>query len=133
MRVAHEIPLPTQVVKLFRELHMLTGGGTLCFPGRHSASQCITDMALLNAIRRMGFGKDEMTVHGFRAMFSTLLNENKLDWGWTAILLNVSLPIKSKTPFGVPITTLPTSRSAESCFRNGLIFLMHYAAKLGSL
>ena len=79
MRIAHTVPLPTQAVRLFRELHLLTGSGDLCFPSRHSASRCISDMALLNGIRRMGFGKEEMTIHGFRAMFSTILNEKKLD------------------------------------------------------
>jgi len=34
-----------------------------------------SDMALLAALRRMGFSKDEMTVHGFRAMARTILDE----------------------------------------------------------
>lgn len=96
MRVAHEVPLPTQVVKLFRELHMLTGNGSLCFPGRHSSSQCISDMALLNGIRRMGFGKEEMTIHGFRAMFSTILNEKKLEWGFDADIIEAQLAHKEQ-------------------------------------
>ena len=33
-------------------------------------------MTLLNAIRRLGYKKDEMCVHGFRGMASTLLNES---------------------------------------------------------
>ena len=32
-------------------------------------------MSLLNALRRMGYEREQMTVHGFRAMASTLLNE----------------------------------------------------------
>ena len=96
MRVAHEVPLPTQVVTLFRELRLLTGNGELCFPGRHSSSQCISDMALLNAIRRMGFGKDEMTIHGFRAMFSTILNEKKLDWGIDSDIIEAQLAHKEQ-------------------------------------
>lgn len=96
MRVAHEVPLPTQVVKLFRELHMLTGNGSLCFPGRHSSSQCISDMALLNGIRRMGFSKEEMTIHGFRAMFSTILNEKKLEWGFDADIIEAQLAHKEQ-------------------------------------
>jgi integrase len=32
-------------------------------------------VGLLNALRRMGYGKDKMTIHGFRSMASTLLNE----------------------------------------------------------
>lgn len=31
------------------------------------------------ALRRMGYSKDEMTAHGFRAMASTLLNEAGYD------------------------------------------------------
>ena len=96
MRVAHEVPLPTQVVKLFRELHLLTGNGSLCFPGRQSASRCISDMALLNAVRRMGFSKEEMTIHGFRAMFSTMLNEKKLAWGFDSDIIEAQLAHKEQ-------------------------------------
>ena len=45
MRIAHEVPCPMQVVGFFREPHMLTGNGKLCFPGRHS-SQCISACTL---------------------------------------------------------------------------------------
>ena len=96
MRIAHAVPLPTQAVKLFRELHLLTGTGELCFPGRHSASQCISDMALLNGIRRMGFSKEEMTIHGFRAMFSTILNEKKLEWGFDGDIIEAQLAHKEQ-------------------------------------
>jgi len=34
--------------------------------------------AVLSALRRMGYAKDEMSGHGFRSMASTLLNEQ----GW---------------------------------------------------
>lgn len=34
--------------------------------------------AILSALRRMGYAKDEMSGHGFRSMASTLLNEQ----GW---------------------------------------------------
>lgn len=96
MRIAHMVPLPRQVVTLFRELHLLTGSGELCFPGRYSASQCISDMALLNGIRRMGFSKEEMTIHGFRAMFSTILNEKKLEWGFDADIIEAQLAHKEQ-------------------------------------
>jgi integrase len=36
------------------------------------------------ALRRLGYGKDEMTPHGFRASASTLLNESG-KWGSDAI------------------------------------------------
>jgi len=39
-------------------------------------------MVLLNALRRMGYDKVAMTVHGFRAMASTLLNEQGYNRDW---------------------------------------------------
>ncbi len=35
----------------------------------------MSDMAMLAALRRMGFEKTEMSVHGFRAMARTILDE----------------------------------------------------------
>lgn len=35
----------------------------------------MSDVALLAALRRLGYGKDEITVHGFRATARTLLDE----------------------------------------------------------
>jgi integrase len=36
----------------------------------------MSDGTLNAALRRLGYGKDEMTSHGFRSMASTLLNES---------------------------------------------------------
>ena len=38
-------------------------------------SRAMSDVALLAALRRMGFDKSEMSVHGFRAMARTILDE----------------------------------------------------------
>ena len=94
MRVAHEVPLPRQVVELFKELRAKSYNEVLCFPSPHSAAQCISDMALLNALRRMGFTKEEMTIHGFRGTFSTLMNEMKLDWGFDPDVIETQLAHK---------------------------------------
>jgi integrase len=74
MKKPHIVPLARQVVRLFTALREHADSG-LVFPSPFSKTRCITNMGLLNAIRRMGYGKDEMTVHGFRGMASTLLNE----------------------------------------------------------
>ena len=42
----------------------------------------ISDMTLLAGLRRMGYGKADMTVHGFRSMASTLLNEQGYNRDW---------------------------------------------------
>lgn len=91
MRQEHIVPLSTQVLQLFQELRNFNQPGPLCFPGRQSATQCISDVALLNSIRRMGYGRDEMCVHGFRGTFSTMLNEKKLEWGFDSDVIEVQL------------------------------------------
>ena len=75
MRRPHVVPLASQVVKLFRSMREFSGPTGLVFPSTFSATRCISDMGLLNALRRMGYGKETMTIHGFRGMASTLLNE----------------------------------------------------------
>ena len=37
---------------------------------------------MLNALRRMGYQKNEMSVHGFRSIASTLLNELGYNSDW---------------------------------------------------
>jgi integrase len=69
----HVVPLSTQTLALLTELRHLTGEGQYLFPASNSRTRPISDMALLSAIRRMGYGKEEMTAHGFRAMASTNL------------------------------------------------------------
>lgn len=71
----HIVPLATQAAKLIKELRSLTGDGRYLFPSLRTASRPISDGALNAALRRMGYGKTEMTGHGFRTTASTLLNE----------------------------------------------------------
>lgn len=42
--------------------------------GKHDRP--LSENTAIAALRRMGFGPDEMIAHGFRAMASTLLNES---------------------------------------------------------
>ena len=49
------------------------------FPGGRSPKRPLSDNALNAALRRMGFDKDTMTAHGFRATARTLLDE-ELQW-----------------------------------------------------
>lgn len=71
----HVVPLATQAVAILRELQPLTGAGTYCFPGLRSKDRPISDVTLNAAMRRMGYGSDEMTAHGFRAMARTVIRE----------------------------------------------------------
>jgi len=73
----HIVPLSKQAIKILEELHPLTGNGRFVFPSARTlnGSRAMSDVALLAALRRMGFDKTEMTVHGFRAMARTILDE----------------------------------------------------------
>ncbi len=75
MRLDHMVPLSAQALEILQQLHELTGEGRLMFPGLRSPKNPISDATFIAALRRMGYDKDEMTAHGFRAMASTLLNE----------------------------------------------------------
>jgi integrase len=75
MREAHLVPLSAQAVKILTELHALTGSRQYVFPGARTNGRPMSDNAVLAALRRMGFAKDEMSGHGFRAMARTILDE----------------------------------------------------------
>lgn len=82
MREEHTIPLSRQVLYLLAELkhlHEMNGGGELCFPSIRAASKPITAEGLLAALRDMGYSKEEMSIHGFRTIFSTLARENNFN------------------------------------------------------
>jgi len=74
-RQPHLVPLASQAVEILRELHPLTGDGRYVFPSPRTSKRPMSNNAVLSALRRMGFEKDEMTGHGFRAMARTILDE----------------------------------------------------------
>jgi len=76
LRVEHVVPLADQAIAILDDLFPLTGSETgFVFPSVRSQSTCMSDNSLNAALRRMGYTKDQMTAHGFRAMASTRLNE----------------------------------------------------------
>jgi integrase len=85
MRREHRVPLAAQAVTLLKDLRGITGTGDLLFPGlgmsggegRKVARKPISENTILGAIRRLGYGPEEMTGHGFRGTASTILNETR--------------------------------------------------------
>lgn len=71
----HVVPLSRQAIWFLAELKEITGAGKYLFPSPHSAARCLSDNAILSALRRMGYTSEEMTGHGFRAMASTNLEQ----------------------------------------------------------
>jgi integrase len=74
----HIVPLSRQALDILREIQPLTGHAMYVFPSPRTDSRPMSSNAILSALRRMGYAKEEMSGHGFRSMASTLLNEQ----GW---------------------------------------------------
>jgi integrase len=74
MKEPHLVPLSEQAIAILTELKKLTGAGRYLFPGR-TADRPMSDNAILAALRIMGYAKEEMSGHGFRAMARTILDE----------------------------------------------------------
>lgn len=75
MRQPHLVPLCGQAVVILRELQPLTGRWQYVFPGGRSPRRPMSNNAINAALRRMGYGTDSMTAHGFRATARTILDE----------------------------------------------------------
>ena len=75
MKEPHLVPLPSQALEILRELQPLTGGGKYLFPSNRSPLRPMSENTVNAALRYLGFGKELITGHGFRAMARTILDE----------------------------------------------------------
>lgn len=73
--VPHAVPLAPQAVGVLRELQVLTGHGRYVFPSLLTGERCMSENTVRGALRRMGYGNDDMTAHGFRATARTMIAE----------------------------------------------------------
>jgi integrase len=73
----HIVPLSNQAVAILSGLKPLTGGGRFVFPSERTphGNRCMSENTLGSALRRLGYSKDQMSVHGFRAMARTIMDE----------------------------------------------------------
>jgi len=71
----HIVPLATQAVAVLRELRAITGHGKFVFPSVRTHERCMSENTVNAALHAMGYGKDIMTGHGFRAMARTIMDE----------------------------------------------------------
>ena len=82
MKQLHIVPLSRQAVNILEELREFSGSGKYLFPSIRTETRPLSDATMLNALRRMGYAKDEMCTHGFRSIASTLLNELGYNRDW---------------------------------------------------
>jgi len=74
-KTPHIVPLAAQAVAILKDLRPITGCGRYVSPSGRSYARPMSNNAILAALRRMGYDKDTMTGHGFRAMARTILDE----------------------------------------------------------
>ena len=87
MRSTHIVPLSKQAIEIFRTIEPITGDGRYVFPSLRSTARPMSNNTVNAALRRMGYSKEEMTGHGFRAMASTILHEQ----GWPSDMIERQL------------------------------------------
>jgi integrase len=79
MREKHVIPLSKQAITILETLKPFTSTRSMfVFPSTRTGERPMSENTVLAGLRRLGYGTDDMTGHGFRSMASTLLNEQ----GW---------------------------------------------------
>ena len=78
MKRRHIVPLSSQLKAILEELRPITGKERWLFPSPRNDDRCMSENGVRTALRAMGFTNEQITPHGFRAMFSTVANEH----GW---------------------------------------------------
>lgn len=67
------VPLAHQACQILRELKRITGMGKYVFPGQRSIDQPMSDGAIREALKTIGYSGTLHTGHGFRAMARTMI------------------------------------------------------------
>lgn len=91
------VPLPTQAIDIIEGLQQFSGDSEFVFPGPRSPARPLSENAVLNGIRALGWGADQVTPHGFRATARTLLDETL---GWRVDWIETQLGHAVKDPNG---------------------------------
>ena len=76
MKRDHIVPLARQSVALLESLKAITGKREFIFHAPANKEKHLSNGAILGVLRRMGYA-GRMTGHGFRALASTILNEQR--------------------------------------------------------
>lgn len=87
MGEAHIVPLSAQALEVLRRIQRVTGSGRYVFPSLRTTARPISENTINAALRRLGYPKEEMCGHGFRALASTCLNEQ----GWPPDVIELQL------------------------------------------
>jgi integrase len=71
----HIVPLSRQAVEILRTVASLSSDGKFVFPSIRTVERCMSENTVNAALRGLGYSKEVMTAHGFRAMARTIMDE----------------------------------------------------------
>ena len=80
-RKEHVVPLPSQAVTMLRSMHGITGQHTHVFPNRDDRTKPMTDAAMRQALKNLGWS-GKYSPHATRTTGSTQLNEMGYSSDW---------------------------------------------------
>lgn len=82
MPAPHIVPLTARTIGILKQAYTLSAHcSNYVFPSSISNLKIMSENTLNQAIRRLGYGKEEMVYHGFRAMASTIMHEKISEHG----------------------------------------------------
>lgn len=71
------VPLARQTIEAIKALRQITGRGPLAFPNARHAHKPMSENAMSNALKRVGYFGEHVP-HGWRSTFSSVMNERYL-------------------------------------------------------
>nr|WP_312825099.1 integrase arm-type DNA-binding domain-containing protein [Acinetobacter oleivorans] len=75
MKVEHLIPLSEQSIEILKQIYQYSGSCDFVFPSPNNKRNFISENTPNDALRRMGYSKEEISFHGFRALARSALGE----------------------------------------------------------
>lgn len=95
----HLVPLARQALAVLADLRPVSASSAFVFPSLLSDKRPMSDNTVRAALRRMGYGNDEMTAHGFRATARTMIAEQMP--GVSADVIEAQLAHGKSGPLGM--------------------------------
>lgn len=91
MKEPHSVPLSNQAVKLLKDFKKFEFKSEYIFPSVKTTAQPISDNSVRSMLRNLGYSNEEITPHGFRAMFSTICHEHIAEHGLNERIIELCL------------------------------------------
>lgn len=90
MKKKHLVHLSLPCLKILKQYRQISFNDKL-FASLHNKNEIISDNTIRMMFRRMGYGNEDFTPHGFRSMFSTLCHEHRNEHNLSSDIIELCL------------------------------------------